>query len=135
MKDEKSIERRAPMRFFRLMIVSIILPFLVQAQSLNIPTTHYGLSLGNSQKFTGVRINWSDRNVEQVTGLNLTLWRAKNNEQAVVRGISLGMVMPEAGQLYGAQVGLVGVIGGLQQMNSKTATNKHRKNKNNRTFL
>jgi len=63
----------------------VFIPIFLHAQGLNIPTKHYGLSIGNSKHFTGVRINWSERNVEKVTGLNFTLWRAKENKKAVVK--------------------------------------------------
>jgi hypothetical protein len=73
--------------------------------SLDIPAKGYGLSIGNSSRFSGVRINFRDRYVEQINGVNITLWAAKDNKSAVVNGLSIG-VMPEAGELKGINLGL-----------------------------
>jgi hypothetical protein len=81
---------------------------ILLAQSLDIPSKDWGLSIGNSKKFSGVRLNFRDHNVQQINGLNITLWAAKYNEKAIVNGISLG-VLPEAGYLKGIQIGLAGV--------------------------
>ena len=97
--------------FFGILIVLIaVIPLMnLSAQSLNIPSKHYGLSIGNSKEFTGVRFNFRDNHVKEINGLNFTLWKAgKQNTDAVVNGISLGII-PSAGYLKGIQLGIVGV--------------------------
>ena len=74
------------------------------AQSLDIPSGSWGLSLGNSANFTGVRINFRDNEVERIRGLNITLWPAGDMEMSHISGISLGVV-PEAGSMDGLNMG------------------------------
>ena len=81
----------------------------ISAQSFDIPSSRWGLSFGNSEKFNGLRINWRDKNVEQINGINITLWIADSNRTATVNGLSLGLVMPEAAYLKGIQIGGLGV--------------------------
>ncbi len=89
-------------------VFSQINPSTGSSQSLNIPSKHFGLSIGNSKKFKGFRINFRDHKVEEINGINVTLWRSKNNRSAEVNGISLG-IMPDAGYLNGIQLGALGV--------------------------
>jgi len=78
-------------------------------KSLNFPTKKYGISIGNSQDFTGIRINFADKNVKKINGLNLTFWfKYCKNLNAVVNGISLG-VIPTAGTMQYLNLGLLGV--------------------------
>jgi len=69
----------------------------------------YGISLGNSQRFNGIRMNFSDHSVEEVNGINITIWRARNNSQATIRGISVGVIAPQAGRLSGFMLGGIAV--------------------------
>ena len=60
-----------------------------------------GLSLGNSPRWNGLRINVVDKNVETINGLNLTLWAAsRRNPRAELRGIADGLIGPGAEQDY-----------------------------------
>jgi len=107
-----------------MMVVLIFLMTLVLqgftfaggGSSLDMPVKGYGLSIGNSANFTGLRINFRDRHVEKINGINITLWPAKDNKFAEVNGLSLG-ILPEAGAMRGAgaekeMTGLnLGVIG------------------------
>lgn len=92
--------------FFFLMVLHS--PGL-RAQSLDLAINNYGISLGNSRQFNGLRINFRDRHVERVNGINLTLWRAKENKQAKINGLSLGLIGPDAGSLRGVSIGGLGV--------------------------
>lgn len=78
-------------------------------KALNFPTKHYGISIGNSYEFTGLRINFADKNVKIINGLNITFWlKHSKNQDAVVNGISLG-VIPTAGTMQFVNLGLLGV--------------------------
>lgn len=101
--------------FWSGLMILIILGFTQWAfaeggngKSLNLPSDKYGISFGNSQEFTGLRINFRDRNVRKIDGINLTLWAADHNERAIVRGLSLGL-LPEAGKMTGVSLGIAGV--------------------------
>lgn len=80
-----------------------------QAQSLDLSLKGYGISFGNSKNFNGLRFNLRDSQVEEINGLNFTLWQADDNEKATVRGISVGLSL-EAGNLHGLMIGGLGVV-------------------------
>ncbi|HKP29678.1 MAG TPA: hypothetical protein VJU15_09750 [Gemmatimonadales bacterium] len=75
---------------------------------LNIGPNHTGLSIGNSARWTGLRINFRDRGVQQLNGVNLSLWKAagETNRQARLHGLNVGIVGPEGGYLRGINLGL-----------------------------
>ena len=78
-------------------------------KALNFPTPKYGISVGNSHEFTGVRMNWADEGVTELNGLNLTGWLKRyKNKQAVVNGISIGGI-PTARSMQPINIGLLGV--------------------------
>lgn len=78
-------------------------------KALNFPANKYGMSIGNSYEFTGIRINFADENVKIVNGLNVTFWfKFAKNQNAVVNGISIG-VIPTAGSMQYINLGLLGV--------------------------
>src|SRR5690606_25820315 len=79
-------------------------------RSLDLGIAGYGLSLGNSPVWTGLRVNLTDRDVRRVDGINITLWRPGRNPNAELNGLALGVVAPEAGTIRGAGVGLVAVV-------------------------
>jgi len=62
------------------------------AGGLGIPTSHVGLGLGNLQDFTGVRLNWQDRDVQRVDGLNITVWAPAGDNRGTYRGLGLHLV-------------------------------------------
>ena len=78
------------------------------AASLDIAPGGYGLSIGNSKRINGLRLNARDAGVERVTGINVTLWKAGANPDAVHNGITAGIVGPEASDINGVAFGLLG---------------------------
>jgi hypothetical protein len=79
------------------------------SQSFDFPSKKWGISFGNSKEFTGLRFNFRDSQVRRITGINVTLWiPKKDNEEAQVRGLSLG-VIPGGGYVHGIQFGVLGV--------------------------
>lgn len=86
-----------------------------EGAALRLTVGDVGLGIGHVPRITGLRINWADRRLERVTGINLTLWRpaGRRTEGAVggvVRGAALGLT-PRAGRIQGLGVGLGGVVG------------------------
>jgi hypothetical protein len=49
-------------------------PKITAAQSLDLTVNDVGLSLGDSRRVTGIRINFRDRRMEEVNGVNITVW-------------------------------------------------------------
>ena len=79
------------------------------AGSLDLGVNGYGISFGNSDVWHGLRINLVDRDVEQVTGLNVSLWRPDGNEDAHFEGITFGLLGPEAERITGLGIGGLGI--------------------------
>lgn len=72
--------------------------------SIDIPTSTWGISFGNSKNFNGFRFNYRECDVETVNGFNFTLWEGKSVLDSEVNGFSLGLV-PHASRLNGLNVG------------------------------
>jgi len=97
-------------------VIILITEFSLSAQdtssngkALNIPFKKYGLSIGNSYEFNGIRINFADNNVKRINGLNITFWLFKDKSTTeVVNGISLG-VIPTASRMGPINIGVLGV--------------------------
>lgn len=69
-----------------------------------------GLFLGDAPRANGLRINLRDRYLEEVNGINLTLWGPhRDGVNGMVRGISLGPA-PAAHELTGVNLGLAAVV-------------------------
>lgn len=82
---------------------------LSNEKALNFPTEKYGISIGNSTEFTGIRINFADKNVKRINGVNVTFWFNRlENREAAVNGVSLGII-PLAGSMQLINLGLFGV--------------------------
>ena len=80
-----------------------------EGRALNFPTKNYGISIGNSHEFTGIRINYADEDIKAVNGLNFTLWiKPRKNKDAVINGMSVG-VLPTAGSMQYLNLGLLAV--------------------------
>ena len=80
---------------------------LSNGKALNFPFKKYGISIGNSYEFTGIRINFADENVKRINGLNVTFWLKRSNQNAVVNGISIG-VIPTGGTMWPINLGVLG---------------------------
>jgi hypothetical protein len=85
---------------------------LSNGKALNFPFRKYGISIGNSYEFNGLRINFSDRKVQKINGLNFALWtrfkRDYNNDE-IVNGISVG-VLTTAKRMQPVNLFLIGAI-------------------------
>jgi len=82
------------------------------SQGVNIPSSGWGLSFGNSTRFNGIRFNIVDKDIEKINGINISFWGIKESSRqtGTVNGISIGL--PAAwGTEYrnGINIGLVGV--------------------------
>jgi len=69
-----------------------------------------GIGIGHVPRVTGLRMNWQDRDLDRVRGINLTLWRPAEGVGGRVDGLALGL-MPAAGRIRGVGAGLVAVLG------------------------
>ena len=94
----------------QLTLLVLLMAALPARGALDLTTAGgYGLSLGNSPRLRGLRINLRDHDVQRVDGINITLWRARPNKAAEYNGVLLGLWGPEGGRIRGVSAGLAGV--------------------------
>jgi hypothetical protein len=112
--EEPAMKRIDALRDSRKVVLGFVLALAVfgsqagLAQSLDIPSKKWGLSFGNSKEFTGLRFNFRDVRVRRIVGVNATLWQPrKDNKDAVIEGLSLGLI-PGGGEMTGVQIGILG---------------------------
>jgi hypothetical protein len=53
----------------------------------------------------GLRLNFRDRHIERVRGINATIWSPHEDADGTVRGIALGFPLTGAGRLSGLALG------------------------------
>lgn len=81
------------------------------AQGFGIPSKNGGIGFGNLKKFTGVRFNYKDHDVERIVGVNVTVWSAKEDEQqtGTMTGIALGLpIAMGVENQRGVSIGILG---------------------------
>jgi hypothetical protein len=84
--------------------------------ALNFPSRNFGISIGNSLEFTGFRVNFADRDVRRINGINITFWadeykswfHANQFYKSKINGFSSG-IMTTAGTMRGVNTGLIRV--------------------------
>jgi hypothetical protein len=95
----------------RLTVLALLLvPAALPAQSLDLTINNTGISIGDSRVVHGVRINFRDRNMERVDGINATIWTPYDDARGgTVKGLALGLPLTGAGRISGLGVGVAGV--------------------------
>jgi hypothetical protein len=68
-----------------------------------------GLAIGDKPQMTGLRINYRDRYLTKVNGVNVSLWQPYQPAKGTVNGLALGLPATGAQVVNGA---LIGVFGG-----------------------
>lgn len=99
------------MRFLRpLLALTLAAPALASAQSIDLTIKNTGLSIGDSRFVRGVRLNFRDRNLDLVEGINATIWTPYDDARGgAVKGIALGLPLTGARRISGAGIGIFGV--------------------------
>lgn len=94
------------------MILSLVLALVIHPTDtraeLNLTVENVGLSLGNSPRVIGIRVNAVDSDVQRVDGLNLTLWNPRPSPRADFNGLAIGVIGPKARRLHGIAAGGIG---------------------------
>ena len=83
-------------------------PAASTAQSLDLTVNDVGISIGDSRRVTGLRINYRDRRMEEVNGINITAWVPYEQNRGTVRGLALGLPATGAHRLDGIALGIIG---------------------------
>jgi hypothetical protein len=79
-----------------------------QAQ-LNLGVDGVGLSIGNSQDWRGVRLNYRDSGIQDIRGINVTVLAPKDPASGSIRGAAIGLLSTGAREIHGLGIGLVGI--------------------------
>lgn len=97
--------------FLLLLIINLSI-FTAISQGLCIPSKYWGISFGNSLKFTGIRINLIEKDIERINGVDIAVWGTKDTgrQTGTVNGLSIGLPMA-AGTEYrnGISIGIAGI--------------------------
>lgn len=92
-----------------LLIMALFLPNPTGAQSLDLAVNGVGLSIGDSEEITGVRLNFRDRQMRRVSGINATIWMPYEGHGGDVKGLAVGLPLTGADNIEGIGYGLLGV--------------------------
>lgn len=76
--------------------------------SLDLGINGVGLSIGDSRRWTGLRLNYRDGRLIEANGINLTLWYPHEGGAGDVNGLAIGLPTTGARRLTGAGIGLFG---------------------------
>ncbi|MDB4908747.1 MAG: hypothetical protein JWO05_3531 [Gemmatimonadetes bacterium] len=87
----------------------VLAPCLASAQGLDLTVNHVGIAIGEVPEVTGLRLNFRDRNLKKVNGINLTLWNPYQPATGVVNGLALGVPITGAREVNGIGFGVLGL--------------------------
>src|SRR4051812_10174287 len=79
------------------------------SQVIDLTVNDVGLAIGNKPSMTGLRINFRDRDLRKVNGVNITLWTPYEPATGTVNGLALGVPATGAGSIKGIGVGVIGL--------------------------
>ena len=68
-----------------------------------------GLSIGDSREVTGIRLNFRDRELRRVTGINATIWFPYKDARGDVTGLALGLPAGGGRRIEGLGLGAFGL--------------------------
>jgi hypothetical protein len=97
------------MRIASLAALSLLTPGLLVAQdarrSLDLGVNHTGLSIGDSPRWTGLRLNAVDTRLEQMDGINVTVWSPRKSSHGDVKGLAINAPLGGAQRFSGIAIG------------------------------
>ncbi len=79
------------------------------AQVIDLTSHDNGVAIGDKPRVNGLRINFRDRHLEEVNGVNVTIWTPYDPVRGRVNGLALGLPATGAAEIRGIGVGLVGL--------------------------
>jgi hypothetical protein len=100
----------------RSVVALLIVPAALSAQVIDLTVHDVGIAIGDKPRMTGLRINYRDRRLEQVVGVNVTIWSPYEPPTGVVKGLALGLPATGARRIDGLAIGAFG-IGAEQSIN------------------
>jgi hypothetical protein len=88
------------------LLALLALPVPSLGQGLKIAAGDVGLGIGDVPRLDGIRLNFRDRELRKVRGLNATIWGPYQGARGEVRGLALGVPLTGAADMSGLAVGL-----------------------------
>lgn len=85
------------------------LPRTVASQVIDLTVNNVGIAIGDKPSMTGLRLNFRDRNLREIKGVNVTIWSPYEPATGRVSGLGLGLPATGAKSITGAAVGVLGV--------------------------
>ncbi|HVX40829.1 MAG TPA: hypothetical protein VHB25_14760 [Gemmatimonadaceae bacterium] len=79
------------------------------AQVIDLTTHDNGLAIGDKPRVNGLRLNFRDRHLEAVNGVNLTIWSPYDPASGRVNGLALGLPATGAADIHGIGLGILGL--------------------------
>jgi len=92
-----------------MLLLALLMVLPAGAQSLDLTVRDTGISIGDSEEVNGLRINFRDRAMQRVRGINATVWTPRERPGGKVNGVALGLPLTGAGALSGIGLGLLGI--------------------------
>jgi hypothetical protein len=100
------------MELLRRIAFVAITPISLGAQVIDLTVNDIGLAIGDKPRVTGIRLNFRDRNLVEVNGINVTMWTPYETPAGSfggrVNGLALGLPATGAGEVRGAMIGVFG---------------------------
>src|SRR6185503_16764289 len=90
---------------------AFLLPVSVSAQVIDLTANNTGVAIGDKPVVNGVRINFRDRHLERVNGVDITVWTPYEPATGAVNGVAIGLPATGAADITGIGAGIVGVGG------------------------
>ena len=92
-----------------VLLLALLMVLPAGAQSLDLTVRDTGISIGDSEEVNGLRINFRDRAMQRVRGINATVWTPRERPGGKVNGVALGLPLTGSGGLSGIGLGLLGI--------------------------
>jgi hypothetical protein len=98
------------MRSTRLFLaLASLLATPLDAQVIDLTVHNTGLAIGDKPLMNGIRLNFRDRQLERINGINATIWSPYSPAKGTVNGVALGIPVTGAGQINGVGIAVVGL--------------------------
>jgi hypothetical protein len=88
--------------------IALLVPLPANAQEpgIKLAIGDFGLGIGDVPRLDGIRLNFRDRHLRRVRGLNATIWSPYEDPRGVVEGLALGVPLTGAREIKGVALGL-----------------------------
>ena len=87
--------------------ILLALPTGAPAQVVDLTIDDVGIAIGDKPRMTGLRINFRDARLEEINGINITLWSPYEGSHGTVNGLALGLPVTGAERINGIATGLL----------------------------